>query len=105
MPPNTLGGYSIGMDMSERNKSEVQRRLRRVEGQVRGIAQMVEDDRYCIDLLTQVSAATRGLQAVAVSLLDDHLRTCVTNAVRSDPKGGNAKLDEAMAAIERLVRS
>jgi DNA-binding FrmR family transcriptional regulator len=93
--------------MAERttSKSDLQQRLRRIEGQVRGIAQMVEDDRYCIDLLTQVSAATRALQAVAVSLLDDHLRTCVADAVRSDADAGRAKLDEAAAAIERLVRS
>jgi DNA-binding FrmR family transcriptional regulator len=91
--------------MTKTSKTELQRRLRRIEGQIRGIAQMVEDERYCIDLLTQVAAATRALQAVALSLLDDHLRTCVADAVRTDSDAGNAKLDEAAAAIERLVRS
>ena len=67
-----------GYDM---NKQELLARLRRVEGQVRGIAQLVEDDRYCIDVLTQVSAATKGLQGVAVGLFDDHLRHCVADAV------------------------
>ena len=91
--------------MTRTGKTELQGRLRRIEGQIRGIAQMVEDERYCIDLLTQVAAATRALQAVAVNLLDDHLRTCVAEAVRADSDAGNAKLDEAAAAIERLVRS
>jgi len=86
-------------------KTEVQRRLRRIEGQIRGIAQMVDDERYCVDLLTQVVAATRALQAVALNLLDDHLRSCVADAVRADSEAGTAKLDEAAAAIERLVRS
>jgi CsoR family transcriptional regulator, copper-sensing transcriptional repressor len=87
------------------DKEALHKRLRRVEGQVRGIQKMVDEDRYCIDILEQVSAATKALQAVALSLLDDHLAHCVSDAVR---KGGNEateKLEEASAAIGRLVRS
>jgi DNA-binding FrmR family transcriptional regulator len=78
-------------------------RLRRVEGQVRGVYRMVEQDAYCIDVLTQISAATRALQAVALGLLDGHLAHCVVDAARTgDPA---AKLQEASQAIARLVRS
>jgi DNA-binding FrmR family transcriptional regulator len=78
-------------------------RLRRIEGQIRGLQRMVEEDTYCIDVLTQISAATRGLQAVAVSLLEDHLAHCVVDAAREgDP---TAKVKEASEAIARLVRS
>ncbi|GAB3690149.1 metal-sensitive transcriptional regulator [Angustibacter aerolatus] len=81
------------------------RRLRRVEGQVRGIARMVEEDQYCIDVLTQVSAATKALQAVALGLLDEHLAHCVADAVTEGGPEREAKLREASAAIARLVRS
>ena len=87
------------------NKEAVQKRLRKVEGQVRGLQRMVDEDRYCIEILEQVSAATKALQVVALELLDDHLAHCVSDAVR---KGGNEateKLNEASAAIGRLVRS
>jgi DNA-binding FrmR family transcriptional regulator len=78
-------------------------RLRRIEGQVRGLQRMVDEDTYCIDVLTQISAATRALQAVAVGLLEDHLGHCVVDAARSgDP---TAKVKEATDAIARLVRS
>jgi DNA-binding FrmR family transcriptional regulator len=77
-------------------------RLARVEGQVRGIARMVEEDKYCIDVLTQVSAATKALQAVALGLLDEHLGHCVADARGAEQE---AKLQEASAAIARLVRS
>ncbi|HET8990141.1 MAG TPA: metal-sensitive transcriptional regulator [Acidimicrobiales bacterium] len=87
------------------DKGAVLTRLRRVEGQVRGIARMVEQDRYCIDVLAQVSAATRALQAVALELLDDHLAHCVANAVREGGDEQAAKLREASAAIAQLVRS
>ena len=80
-------------------------RLRRVEGQVRGLQHMVESDSYCIDVLTQVAAVTGALQNVAVCLLDDHLRHCVAEAARVDSAGADAKLDEATRAIARLVRS
>jgi DNA-binding FrmR family transcriptional regulator len=89
------------------NKDQVLARLKRVEGQVRGIARMVEDDTYCIDVLTQVSAATKALQAVALGLLDDHLGHCVRDAVArgDDDAAAEAKIAEASAAIARLVRS
>lgn len=80
-------------------------RLRRVEGQVRGIARMIEQDQYCIDVLTQVSAATKALQAVALSLLDEHLAHCVVDAVAAGGTERDTKLKEASAAIARLVRS
>lgn len=87
------------------NKADLQRRLRRIEGQVRGIAQMVDDDRYCIDVLTQIAAATRGLQKVAVGILDDHLRHCVAEAARAGDDVSDEKITEAMASIERLLKT
>ena len=87
------------------NRDEVLARLRRVEGQVRGISKMVEDDKYCIDILTQVSAATKALQAVALGLLDDHLAGCVVDAARAGGPEAQEKVREASAAIGRLVRS
>ena len=86
-------------------KDKVQRRLRRIEGQVQGLQRMVGEDRYCIDILTQVSAATKALQSVALELLDDHLAHCVADAVAAGGPEAGAKLAEASAAIERLVRS
>lgn len=80
-------------------------RLRRVEGQVRGIQRMVEEDAYCIDVLTQVAAATRALQGVALGLLEEHLRHCVVDAGRAGGEEFDAKLAEASAAIRRLVTS
>jgi CsoR family transcriptional regulator, copper-sensing transcriptional repressor len=87
------------------NKEAVQKRLRRVEGQVRGLQRMVEEDRYCIDILGQVSAATKALQAVALELLDDHLAHCVSDAVGKGGDEATEKLHEVSAAIGRLVRS
>lgn len=87
------------------NKGTIQKRLRRIEGQVRGIQRMVEEDRYCINILEQISAATRALQSVALELLDDHLAHCVADAVQAGGAEATAKLNEASAAIERLVRS
>ena len=87
------------------DKDDLLRRLRRIEGQVRGIAQMVEDDRYCIDVLTQVSAATKALQSVAIGLFDDHLRHCVAEAVNEGGAEAEAKLTEATAAVARLLKS
>ena len=85
-------------------KTEHLVRLRKVEGQVRGIAGMVEGDRYCIDVLTQVSAATRALQQVALGLLDDHLRHCLMDAAQSGPVEQEAKLDELTVALRRALR-
>ena len=88
------------------DKAAVLTRLKRVEGQIRGLQRMVEDDVYCIDVLTQVSAATRALQSVAVHLLDDHLRHCVANAIQSDDAAESDRIiTEATKAIERLVKS
>lgn len=86
------------------NKEAVLKRLRRVEGQVRGLQRMVEDDKYCIDILDQVSAATKALQAVALELLDEHLSHCVAHAVAEGGAEANAKVAEASAAIKRLVK-
>lgn len=86
-------------------KAALRNRLRRVEGQVRGLQRMIEDETYCIDVLTQVSAATRALEQVALTLLDDHLRHCVADAARDGGPEAEAKIDEASAAIARLVRS
>jgi CsoR family transcriptional regulator, copper-sensing transcriptional repressor len=87
------------------NKDDYLKRLRRIEGQVRGIARMVEDDNYCIDILTQVSAATKALQSVALGLLQEHLAGCVVDAARAGGPDADAKVTEAADAIARLVRS
>ncbi|MBM6403396.1 metal-sensitive transcriptional regulator [Phycicoccus sp. CSK15P-2] len=81
------------------------KRLRRIEGQVRGIARMVENDTYCIDVLTQVSAATRALQAVSLGLLEEHVAHCVVDAARESDEAAAVKVDEVVAAVTRLVRS
>ena len=87
------------------DKDEYLKRLRRIEGQVRGLQRMIDDDAYCIDVLTQVSAVTKALQSVAVGLLDQHLHHCVKNASRDDPAHADEMINEATKAIERLVRS
>ncbi len=90
-----------GYDMS---RDDLLKRLRRIEGQVRGVAQMVEQDRYCIDVLTQISAATKALQSVAVGMFDGHLRHCVAGAVAAGGREADEKLTEATAAVERLLK-
>jgi len=87
------------------DKDAYLKRMRRIEGQVRGIAKMVEDDKYCIDVLTQVSAATKALEAVALGLLDEHLKHCVTQAAAEGGTLADEKIAEASAAIARLVKS
>lgn len=87
------------------NKDAQLKRLRRIEGQIRGLQRMVEEDTYCIDILTQVSAATKALEAVALSLLDDHLHHCMTSVDQGEPRSMDDKIAEASAAIARLVRS
>ena len=87
------------------DKDDYLKRLRRIEGQVRGIARMVEEDQYCIDILTQVSAATKALQSVALGLLEQHLGSCVVDAARAGGADADAKVHEAAEAIARLVRS
>ncbi len=93
-----MHGYSA-------SKDDHLRRLRRIEGQVRGLQRMIEEDKYCIDILTQVSAATKALQSVALSLLEEHLSHCVAGAVAAGGKEADMKVKEAAEAISRLVRS
>lgn len=87
------------------NKDNYLKRLRRIEGQVRGLQKMVEDEKYCIDILTQISATTKALQSVALGLLDEHMSTCVVRAARAGGDEAEIKLAEAHDAIVRLVRS
>jgi len=88
------------------NKADYLKRLRRIEGQIRGLQRMVDEDVYCIDILTQVSAATKALQSVAVGLLDEHVRHCVRDAVVAGEEGrAEEMVTEATNAIARLVRS
>jgi len=99
-------GIVIDMPAYTASKDDLLKRLRRVEGQIRGLQRMVEADTYCIDVLTQVSAATRALQSVALELLDDHLHHCVADAVASGDRDEAGRLvAEASRAVERLVRS
>ena len=94
----TAHGYTL-------DKDAYIKRLRRIEGQVRGLQRMIEEDAYCIDILTQVSAVTKALQSVAVGLLDQHVRHCVANAAANDPNHLDDMVGEATKAIERLLRS
>ncbi|MDI2099071.1 metal-sensitive transcriptional regulator [Ruicaihuangia caeni] len=87
------------------DKDALLKRLRRAEGQVRGIQRMIEEDTYCIDVLTQISAVTKALETVALTMLDDHLSHCVAEATREGGPVAEEKLREANAAIARLVRS
>jgi DNA-binding FrmR family transcriptional regulator len=98
MASTQVPGYS-------EDKDAVLKRLRRIEGQIRGLQRMVEEDTYCIDVLTQISAATKALESVALELLDDHLGHCVREAVAAGGPEADAKVAEASAAIARLVRS
>jgi DNA-binding FrmR family transcriptional regulator len=87
------------------SKDDYLKRLRRIEGQARGLQRMVEDDKYCIDILTQVSAMTKALQSVALGLLDDHLNHCVVRAAAAGGPEADINIHEASEAIARLVRS
>ncbi|HUW15714.1 MAG TPA: metal-sensitive transcriptional regulator [Actinomycetes bacterium] len=87
------------------DKADVLARLKRIEGQVRGVARMVDEDTYCIDVLTQVSATTRALESVALLLLHDHVSHCVVDAAREGGPEAQAKVDEVTSAVKRLVRS
>lgn len=87
------------------SKDDYLKRLRRIEGQVRGLQRMVEQDQYCIDILTQVAAVTKALQAVSLGLLEDHIGHCVVGAARESDEAAAAKVHEAAAAITRLVRT
>ena len=96
---------SATLFIEEVSASSKAKRLRRIEGQVRGVAKMIDDDKYCIDVLTQISAVTSALQSVALGLLDEHLGHCVSHAVAQGGQDADRKLAEASAAIARLVRS
>jgi DNA-binding FrmR family transcriptional regulator len=93
-----MPGYTL-------SKDEYLTRLRRIEGQVRGLQRMIDGDTYCIDVLTQISSVTKALQGVGLGLLDEHLRHCVRDAVQESPEAGDAKLEEAMRAVERLLKT
>ena len=86
-------------------KDDYLKRLRRIEGQARGLQRMVEEEQYCIDILTQVAAMTKALQAVSLGLLEEHMNHCVVDAARTGEAEGQAKVAEALEAITRLVRS
>ena len=107
---DTPQGYQYDRSMTAShgytsNKDNYAKRLRRIEGQVRGIAKMIDEDKYCIDVLTQISAVNNALQSVALGLLDEHLGHCVSHAVAEGGDEADVKLAEASAAIARLVRS
>ena len=93
-----MAGYAL-------SKDDYLTRLRRIEGQVRGLQRMIGEDTYCIDVLTQISSVTKALQGVGMGLVDEHLRHCVQQAAAESEESGNAKIDEATAAIARLLRS
>jgi DNA-binding FrmR family transcriptional regulator len=95
--PRPVRGYASGKD-------DYLRRLRKIEGQVRGLQKMIEADAWCPDVVTQVASATRALQEVAVGLLNDHLATCVTAAARTSDAEGDARLGEVAASIRQVVR-
>jgi DNA-binding FrmR family transcriptional regulator len=107
LPPGGTVAEDTGAQVHgyTQNKDAYLKRLRRIEGQVRGIAKMVDEDQYCIDILTQVSAATRALQSVALGLLEEHLGSCVVDAARAGGDEATTKVKEAAEAIARLVRS
>jgi DNA-binding FrmR family transcriptional regulator len=98
-PPGTVTAPGYGDA-----KRDHLNRLTKVEGQVRGIARMVEQDRYCIDVLTQIAAVTKALQQVGLGLPDDHMRHCVTDAMHASPERGNEKLAEVNRAVALALR-
>ncbi len=93
-----MAGYALSMD-------DYLNTLPRIEGQVRGLQRMIDEDTYCIDVLTQISSVTKALQGVGIGLVDEHLRHCVKDAMAEGEDAGDAKINEATAAIERLLRS
>ena len=103
-PPPPAGGAERATRGYASGKADYLARLRKIEGQVRGLQRMVEGDRWCPDVVTQVASATRALQEVAVGLLNDHLHHCVTQAMASSPSDGEAHLDEVAATIRQVVR-
>jgi len=95
---STMAGYSI-------NSEDYLKRLRRIEGQVRGLQRMIDEDKYCIDVLTQIASVTSALRSVGLGLLDEHIRHCVRHAAETDPGKGDEKVAEAVGAVERLLRA
>ena len=93
----TTRGYTL-------TKDSYRTRLRRIEGQVRGLQRMVDDDEYCIDVLTQIAAVTKALQGIGLGLLDEHVRHCVRDAAATSQEAGDEKVHEAVRAVERLLR-
>lgn len=93
-----MPGYSI-------KREDYLKRLRRIEGQVRGLQRMIEEDQYCIDVLTQISAVTSALRGVGFGLVDEHLRNCVRDAIDDESDQGDKKIEEAILGIERLLRA
>ena len=93
-----MRGYSM-------HKDDYRKRLARIEGQVRGLARMIDEEQYCIDVLTQIASVTRALQGVGLGLLDEHLGHCVREASERDTSEGDAKIAEAVTAVERLLRA
>jgi CsoR family transcriptional regulator, copper-sensing transcriptional repressor len=87
------------------HKDDYLNRLRRIEGQVRGLQRMISEDEYCVDVLTQIASVSKALQGVGLGLLDEHLRHCVTEAARADEGTGDEKVHEAVRAVERLLRT
>ncbi len=98
IPPPPMVGYTS-------TKDDVLLRLRRIEGQVRGLQRLVDEDTWCIDVLTQISSVTKALQGVGVGLLDDHIRHCVRDAVQQDEDEGNERIQEVVLAVRRLLRT
>ena len=99
------GTEEVSVAGYEMEKQQILKRLARIEGQVRGISRMVEEDRYCIEVLDQVAAVTRALQTMSIGLVHDHLGQCVVEAVRAGGDEADEKIDEATRAIARLVRA
>ncbi|MEU6736204.1 metal-sensitive transcriptional regulator [Streptomyces physcomitrii] len=97
--------HDRGVHGYHKQKDEHLKRLRRIEGQIRGLQRMVDEDVYCIDILTQVSASTKALQSFALQLLEEHLRHCVADAALKGPGEVDAKVEEATKAIGRLLRT
>lgn len=93
------------MNSYSASKDDYLKRLRRIEGQIRGLQRMIDEDKYCIDVLTQISAASKALQSVALGLLDEHMAGCVVEAAKAGGQDADVKVKEASDAIARLVRS
>ncbi|MFF8261324.1 metal-sensitive transcriptional regulator [Streptomyces virginiae] len=106
MPPQgSSGREGIAVHGYTANKDDALKRLRRIEGQVRGLQRLVEEDTYCINVLTQVSATTKALQSFALTMMDDHLQSCVADAIAQGGDQAQDKIVEASQAIARMVRS